>query len=228
MTRKEIKVLQCPHCQTEGKFIFYSTINVTLNPELKTALMTRKLYEFNCEKCKKITPVAHGTLYHDMRKNLFIQLILTSEDEPIELDPELKKLPLLKGMENYKFRMVKNFNELMEKILIFDDGLDDITLEILKFGILSTLPKGTALPRQLLYQGTQKSLFRGSSLSFIELSGGPEQRSFSIGFKPHYPNAKSLADKIRPKFEKSDRKDTLEALAYVSLKPVLEAIKGEE
>ena len=51
------------------------------------------------------------------------------------LDKMLNKLKSTSpenSMENYKFRIVRDTNKLVEKIKIFDEGLDDRVIEIIK------------------------------------------------------------------------------------------------
>ena len=43
----------------------------------------------------------------------------------------------LKGLSGYNLRFVTDYNELLEKILIFDNELNDKTIEVIKLMILS-------------------------------------------------------------------------------------------
>ena len=48
------------------------------------------------------------------------------------------------GMRNSKYRTVNNFNQLIEKVLIFESGLDDITIEFAK--VLTKYNKENKIP----------------------------------------------------------------------------------
>lgn len=44
MTCPVIKKVTCPNCGTEGDFIIYSTINVTLHPKLQESMKSGELF----------------------------------------------------------------------------------------------------------------------------------------------------------------------------------------
>ena len=78
-------------------------------------------------------------LYHDMQKNFMVWLW------PPPGEPGDDSLSPMRFMKDYQFRLVATPNELMEKIYIFDCGLDDRVLEFLKL-ILRMQANETANP----------------------------------------------------------------------------------
>ena len=110
----------------------WNTVNATLDSELKKALVKGELNVFKCDKCGIETEIPNYLLYHDMDKQVMIWLMYPKEDGsiPVELAPTedlFVQLP-----REYRFRIVRSRLELVEKILILDDELDDTIIEVLK------------------------------------------------------------------------------------------------
>jgi hypothetical protein len=74
--------------------------------------------------------VGHPIHYHDVARKLMIWFPFEEPKKP----PIAEGSMVMKLMVNggYAFRIVNSFNELIEKIRIFDDGRDDRALELLK------------------------------------------------------------------------------------------------
>ena len=125
--------VRCPDCNTESPFTLYRSLNVTLNPAEKQTLLAGQLFRFKCPNCGAATQVLYPMLYHDMQRKLMIWMIPddgSGASPPAE--PVGPGLPKGGAMEGYRTRSVNSANELLEKVLIFDAELDDLTLEMLK------------------------------------------------------------------------------------------------
>ncbi len=134
--RKEI--ITCPHCHQEGEFSFWSSVNVSLNPELREKIFSEELFMYHCPHCGKVTGIPAGFLYHDMEHQFMLFFDFFKPDnydyEPMEL-PEGGL-----GMDgNYTFRGVFGLNRLKEKILILEKRLDDVAIERQKYMIAHIL-----------------------------------------------------------------------------------------
>lgn len=66
MSLMSIHNLQCPHCGNRQDTEVWSTVNVSVDPELKKALYENSVNVFKCEKCKKEVFIDCPLLYHDM------------------------------------------------------------------------------------------------------------------------------------------------------------------
>jgi hypothetical protein len=55
----EIKIT-CPACQHQQAFTAWQSINVTLDPALKTKLLDRSLVTFHCDNCGHTAGVNQG------------------------------------------------------------------------------------------------------------------------------------------------------------------------
>src|SRR5579859_2285891 len=114
MSIPKTTTVTCKQCGTEGAFTAWQSLNVTLNREEKTKLMSGALTKFVCPKCNWSADVVYPLLYHDMEKKLMIWLW------PGTGEPETGGMPFRKGMQEYRFRIVGSRVELMEKVFIFD------------------------------------------------------------------------------------------------------------
>jgi len=117
---------------------------------LKEKLFQGELTTFRCEGCGAQFQVSAPLLYHDMAKQLMIWLI------PGEETPEIPEQAGLLGLAEQMsrgstHRIVRDLNQLIEKIRIFDDELDDKAVEFFKFVI--RLNNKEAAEAVLLYDG---------------------------------------------------------------------------
>ena len=65
---RNIKIT-CPACNTEGSYTVWDSVNVDLDPELKSKVMDGSLFIWVCPNCKKKFNAPYSFLYHDMAHN---------------------------------------------------------------------------------------------------------------------------------------------------------------
>jgi len=65
---RNIKIT-CPNCDTEGPYTVWDSVNVDLDPELKSKVMDGSLFTWVCPNCKKSFNAPYSFLYHDMTHN---------------------------------------------------------------------------------------------------------------------------------------------------------------
>ncbi len=136
MEKKKEKIA-CPYCDHEQDFVSYVNIDVDLEPELKDKIMSDEIFTFKCSECGKKALMAFPCLVSDMEKKYIYWLIANFDDEQKKaLDDDLKASMKnendKKFAEGYTRRIIGSINELKEKILIADEGLDDRVVEIMK------------------------------------------------------------------------------------------------
>ena len=124
--------LECPYCYHDVLFTLYSSINVGLHPELKEKVLDYSIFKYQCPHCKKSDIVCHPVLYHDPENEIMIQVLWREEDFGQQMDKELQSLIEVMGQKNYRRREVFGYCELVEKIRVFDAGLDDFAIALLK------------------------------------------------------------------------------------------------
>jgi predicted RNA-binding Zn-ribbon protein involved in translation (DUF1610 family) len=151
MSMPDETTITCPKCGNEQSFTIWNSVNISLDPDLKQKIISRELVTFSCEKCGNKSPVVYPMLYHDMDANLMIWLL--PGDEPPEDGFAKQPAGLINISENYQYRWVKSYNELVEKIYIYDAGLDDRAVECFK---------------GLLYNKWEDDLAESDEILFIE------------------------------------------------------------
>lgn len=135
----EMSCPQCGHIQTVG---FYRSVNVTVSPELRETIFHTGLNIVNCDRCGARGFLPVPLLYHDMAHRFLILLdsthALTPNTEHIfeiftghGVVPDIFQGMLTDNGPHYRMRVVRDYDRLLEKIIIFETGLDDRIIEIL-------------------------------------------------------------------------------------------------
>jgi len=120
----------CCSCGRKAELTVYRSINVSENPELKDRVKDGSLFVWQCPDCGQANLVKYETLYHDPVSKLMVWLIPTGELPESEMQAVSNHA---KAMGDYTLRRVSDVTSLMEKVLIFDAGLDDVVIEMCKF-----------------------------------------------------------------------------------------------
>lgn len=135
MTHYEMQELECPKCGKKHTLRKYKTINVTEKTKMKEEIMKNRLFQFTCEDCGYMAPLTYDSLYVDSRHNLLIYMA------PV-MTPEIEtEIAALENEEGMALRLVDNINDLKEKIMIADNGLDDRIIELLKILYINQIKK---------------------------------------------------------------------------------------
>ena len=133
--------VKCPKCGQLSDITVWSSITAKDSPDLKRDLLQGRVNIFRCPSCSQAALMPSPMLYHDEEKKLMISFSpctdpLTEKklyDEVMKASSESGELSKL---ENYNLRFITDFNELLEKILIFDSGLNDKAIEVIKLMII--------------------------------------------------------------------------------------------
>lgn len=133
MSTSMVKEIACPQCGASEKLTLYAGINVEDNPELKEKILDESLFDFRCERCGYGAQMAYPLVYHDQKAGYMIALYRT--------DSKGNKVEAGAAISGIIKRRVENLAELKEKILIFDAGLDDVAVELVKNALCSIVKK---------------------------------------------------------------------------------------
>lgn len=134
--------VRCPECGQMSDVTVWNSITVSDSKDLKSDLMHGKVNMFHCPQCQHTALMPTPLLYHDEEKKLLISFSPCSDpimkkqlyDNVLKTSKESGEL---KSFEGYNLRFITDYNELLEKILIFDSGMSDKTIEMIKLMILS-------------------------------------------------------------------------------------------
>ncbi len=156
MSKLDLLQTICPKCGKKQSFEAYSSINVTLHPELKEKLLDGSIFRFKCVDCQEEASILYPCLYHDMEKKLMIQLcppyqiqdyINFLEEFTANFNNQFKEVKALN--EDYKYRIVTNLDDFYEKIYIFEAGLDDRVIELIKLNNITDISEDYAVEKML-------------------------------------------------------------------------------
>jgi len=139
-TTQEIK---CPKCGQLHTVTVWNSVSVKTEPDLKQDILERKINIFTCADCGQMALMPSHLLYSDADNKLMIYFApCNTPEEKAELFAQTRQNTKeeIKDLYDYNLRFVTTYNELMEKILIFDAGLNDKVVEFLKMMILIQEP----------------------------------------------------------------------------------------
>ncbi len=140
MSKHHIEKITCPNCKAESDVVLWDSINTKLDPDMKEKVLTGEIFAWECPNCKQQLNVDYATLYHQMEDNIMIYYVPGDATKAVEI---MKTIPVLtdekenkdsdfKLPRKYKRRVVTTQNELREKVMILNEGLDDHVIEMMK------------------------------------------------------------------------------------------------
>ena len=120
----------CSGCGANHQANVYPLINVSDNPDLKAKVLDGTLFVWECPVCGRANLARYTTLYHDPEQKL---LILLSDGNPDNEQALVKAFAQSGETEGYTARLVNATGDLIEKVKIFEAGLDDRVIEMCKY-----------------------------------------------------------------------------------------------
>ena len=138
------KEVICRECGNSTVAQFYPRIRIPDDIQLKEKLFDGTLTHWECPECGCSARLSYPMIYSDLKRGFIIYLIPRAEkfctvDEVLEsLYPELASL---------RRRTVTTLNSLKEKIYCFENGLDDMALELAKLAVSRTVAKRFGVKR---------------------------------------------------------------------------------
>lgn len=134
VTKRKMK---CVQCGKELELEVWSKMEIPYNLSLREQALGNTLFRMTCPQCNSMFHIAYESQYNDMERKYLLWVVpklddgarkrLDAYNERLQKDSTLR---LAQG--GYRYRLVCNGNELREKIIIFDEELDDRYLEIMK------------------------------------------------------------------------------------------------
>ena len=126
--------VRCPACGREQDAQLVQSINADKDAAVKKRLLAGDLNVLACE-CGKRTPLAANVVFHDPSKDVFIRVVPGGDEAEMEKAAAQFRAAGATGVQ----RLVPSLNALIEKVKIFDCGLEDWAIEMTKVLLLSTL-----------------------------------------------------------------------------------------
>lgn len=130
MSIKSQAMAVCKKCGKQHRVDIYKSINTVSDPQLKAAVLSGELFLWECPECGTGNLMAYDCLYHDPEEKFMVWMLPFGEPEGPQKDAIMLQA---KAMGDYKLRIVSNAGDLMEKVMIFDAGLSDRCIELVKY-----------------------------------------------------------------------------------------------
>jgi len=128
--------VSCPFCSVEQEHSLYPIIDLEAKPALKLGILTDSIFTVTCISCKKQFEVTHEMLVLDNERGF--ALLLAPDSTLQELDGSSIHE---QNLEDHTLRLVTTTDELKEKILLLEGGLEDCTIELCKLYLLMQMGK---------------------------------------------------------------------------------------
>lgn len=184
----------CPNCRRSSKFTLWQSINVYLDPQLKQRVLDGSLFVFKCSNCSFQQEVSNSVLYHDQQQRCMIWWI--PEDEKGKQIYNSQELNLIaRNLPGYKLRLVPSPNRLREKIFIFDSGLDDRAIEVLKHFMWSIYLENQGIDKSQVFFSRTYPEDGFQAVEFLLMVPGSNPRVFATRGKGGYSRALELMNK---------------------------------
>lgn len=154
----------CPYCGVKKSVAVWKLFNGYSDATLLPVLFEGRIFRSRCLKCQKIQSVHYDMVYFDIEPMPVIIYL----DHP-KADPEYRINHVPKEYfdelkEEFSYRKVTRPVDLIEKIQIFKDEVDDIEVEIAKHFL--SIDAGMDLSNRLQYQEIKKSVLRKNQFIF--------------------------------------------------------------
>ena len=120
----------CPQCGYVEEMQLWDSIDGAEDRWLKELIFEKTLHVFRCPNCDFSAWVERELLYYDISSRFMIFYLPDYEGDVLELD--LSEFVSQVGERKLTLRIVNDLEEFIEKIRIFEDGLDDRAVELLK------------------------------------------------------------------------------------------------
>ncbi len=133
MAITEIRPVVCMACGHKQSVLDVRQINVQKRPEIKQKILQGSLFPMYCHACGAVLEKAQNCLYIDPAIPLLLEL--AAPGEPCRLQEVQSGL----GDTGAIIRVVRTPEDMAEKLRIFDCGMDDRVVEIIRLLMVTQL-----------------------------------------------------------------------------------------
>lgn len=146
MAKIKVQKIDCPRCKKEIEINVWDKVELPYDQEQRERVLQNTFYRVDCPECKNAFSIAYKCQYNDMERKYMLWVAperdLIAHKQISEYNGKLQTDHLLRlAQGGYRYRVVRNDNELREKVIIFDEGLDDRFIETMKIVYVPTLKK---------------------------------------------------------------------------------------
>lgn len=135
--------LKCPKCGKSAPIPIFDSMDLSESSEsTRKMALTGKLFVFQCPSCGKKEPLSYPMSCIDENTQSMIT-VLDKKDKKEDYKRIYKVYKSMEPEDGDKFRVVDTCQELSEKLRMFEDGLDDRVVEVLKLFICEDIAGST-------------------------------------------------------------------------------------
>lgn len=136
MSTQMSKDVGCPKCGAALRTQMWPGICVQENPALRARILDETIFDWKCPECGYTAQFVYPCLYHDRERKFMVYLVPNGSEKEFQPVDVNQKFPQLAPVTK---RVVSSPAELKEKILIFEAGLDDRAVELVKYALAGVL-----------------------------------------------------------------------------------------
>ena len=136
--------IACPSCNKKDTIKVYEAIDST-DISARKRVLDGSLFTWRCSKCNYRTNTVFNLLYKDENRHFMVYLaadgnVVGMRNAMDEIENDFNRLSPSKDIKySMTRRIVLTSNELREKVMIFEAGLDDRIIEIMKCFYMSAV-----------------------------------------------------------------------------------------
>ena len=192
MSTEISKEVICPGCGARVAARMWTGINAEVNPNLRAQVLDETLFDWKCPQCGHEATLAYPCLYHDKGRR-FMVYVLPQEPDEQKAAGIAAQFPQLRGVRK---RVTGSLASLKEKILLFEDGLDDRAVEFVKLLVSLVLERSSGKRvTQGLYVSSDEERERIGFLFSLE---GEEQPVHRVTSFSAYHKASAIVEFLLP------------------------------
>lgn len=197
MSEKIQKYVPCPKCMQQSSVELTCSVNTENDPDIRKVIMDETFFRWKCKKCGFQKNLLHPLLYNDVKNQFMVYYIPKVERRQIsdeKLEQEFADLPYIKR------RVVPDINSMKEKIVLFENNIDDMAVEITKSAVSEVVAKSTS---KSVHSGYFMDMDKDkNSMTFQYFIGGSRQPYIQTIRLEVYHRSVGIVKKYFPKENK--------------------------
>lgn len=123
--------VKCPQCHTSFPVTIWESVNTNLSADLPERIIDGTFFEEKCPQCGFVAHMEYDVLYHDISRSAMIWVLHRDNPEYDKKVAETKSTAAMIG-PGVVTRIVRDINELREKVAALMSGKDDRVIELCK------------------------------------------------------------------------------------------------
>ena len=143
MSKNHIEKIKCSKCNAESEMLVWETMDTSTDPQLKAQIRNGDCFGWHCPHCDNKSLIFYPTIYHQVNEHYIICYVPGNPSSAVEYMKNINENNQsgYDFNDNYTKRVVTDINQLREKLLILDEGLDDRIIEIMKVFAMAEIQK---------------------------------------------------------------------------------------